>query len=665
VSRNALISYLAVPAALMVSMALLGAGCSDSTSPGGDGDTTPPGLSAVTPTDQSHIEVTFDEQVDETSAEHQTNYLITLHGLESSESARPKLGAAPGDTLQVSSSVLLSSGSEVMLSVDPPMQAAATYRLIARNIQDLHGNTMTEADTMDFVGVGTQDDTPPEIVDRSPAPGETGVGIGQSVMVTFSEPMAYGSIQAAFTWTGPGDTDVPYDSNEMESHIFIFTPRSSLEHSTTYTVGFAANTATDMSSNYLAAATWSFTTTGATDVVAPTVVSTTPADGATNVPLDITFQIEFSEPIDPYSLAGDNIVVTPPLGDGTVSWTDGGTTMNFVPDVSLLDDTAYSLNIAAGAVSDYAGNLLSGNYTAAFTTASSLPAGSYSGTLSGDPSSTGAADPEGALSIAFMINMFGDGSEGQPPIGGADVVGPGGSYEIEHLPDDTYWPAAMMDSDGNGVLSPDYGDAIGIYGLDLATMTGEPDSVVIEGGSTVSGIDFALYDPVAIWGDVYYAGTAYASDLASYMYYPGLFDVSTFDPENPVPDYTGHSRNIVEDPEFKFSELGDGLTEGTYYIGAYLDVNFNAEYDAAIDPAGYYETDEQLIGVTVENGEDSGDGIVVVIYDPSIRAQQLMGKAAWTASNPSRNRLDPKLRRLLENIRRIRPSLESAVEDMQ
>lgn len=649
--------YLFVVAIILVaSMIFLGAGCSESTSPdddGGGGDTTPPELSSVTPTDAYHIEVTFTEEVEELTAEHQNNYAVHRFGLIFQSESEQTESLGWGDTLYVESAILQSDGESVMLSVYP-MMVVANYHLIADNIEDLSGNAMTGPDTLDFIGVSTPDETPPEIIDRTPLPGATGVGIGQAVTVTFSEPMDYGSVASAFSWKGPGDVDVSYYMYTTEPHIYVFSPEYPLDNNTTYTVAFAASTARDYAGNYLAATSWSYTTTNVVDVTPPMVVSTSPADEATNVSVYTALQIEFSEAIDPNSLGEGSILMTPEPGDGIVTWINGGTTLNFEPNDPLLDDTAYTLIIIEGAVRDLAGNPLSGNYQMTFTTGSSLPIGGYSGTIAGDPNSTAAADPEGALSIAFMVNMIGWEGEGPPPIGGFDEVASNGSYSIEHLEDGTYWPGVMMDTDGNGEIDPDYGDAIGMYGVDFATLEGEPepDSLEIAGGATHTGIDFGIYDPIAIWGRVEYGGTLYTGDLYAYNYVVALFDTNTFDPMNLEPDYYTVPRNIVYDDEFRFHEFQDGLVDGTYYIGAFMDINYNGDYDPATDPAGFLGVGYEMTPVTVENGEDSGDGIVVILQDPEPTTQSSAQTVSWIRVSDSKSQVDPRLRALLENLRR-------------
>jgi hypothetical protein len=397
-----------------------------------------------------------------------------------------------------------------------------------------------------------------------------------------------------------------------------------------------------------------FTTTTVVDLVPPTVVSTTPADGATNVSTDIVLRITFSEAIDPSSL-GDGILMTPEPGEGILEWTDGGRTFNFDPDDPLLDDTAYSLIITEGAVRDYAGNGLAELYSLKFTTASSFPTGGFAGTISGDPGSTAAADPEGTLAIAFITNIFaGGGDNGPPPIGGFTTVGSGGAYEIGQLPDGWYWPVGWMDTNGDGDLNPEYGDAIGIYGVDFTTLEGEPepDSVEVSGGAMVTDVDFALYDPIAIYGRVTYVGTAYSEDLEIYDYVVGLFDTSTYDPENLNPEYGTDPQRVVWDPYFSVSSFQENpLVDGTYYIGAFMDVNDNGSYDPETDPAGFYEIGGEIAWVTVENGEDSGDGIVVELDDPEVTLRRTSGMT-WIKPAVAKSRLDPALREAIEKIKR-------------
>jgi hypothetical protein len=638
--------------ALIFALMLWGAGCSESTSPEEGVDTSPPVLESVSPIDMYHIEVAFNEELDGATAEDRYNYLIYSYGVTASgELPLLENAAQVGDTLSIGSAVLVEDESKVLISLMSPMEGWYLYILKVEDIEDLNGNAMTEPDSLDFVGTDGEDITPPVIIRRSPLSGATGVGIGESVVVTFSEPMLMNSVVNAFRLSRPGG-DITCDWREMEANIFSFTPLEPLENGVLHTVEFSGGVARDYSDNSLDAVSWFFTTTGMVDNTPPAVVSTTPADGATGVPLGITLQIRFSEPIDSYSL-GEGILITPETGDGVLTWSDGGRVLNFDPYEPLLENTMYSLIIAEGAVRDYAGNPLSGVYWVKFTTGAAFPTGGFGGTISGDPNSIAAADPEGAMVIAFMTNIFeGGGGDGSPPIGGIGVVGENGDYEVGFLEDGTYWPVAWMDTDGDGRLQPEYGDVIGVYGVDFGSLEGEPGSVEVSGGSVETGIDFPLYDPIAIWGRVTYGGTEYSATLQDYKYSVGIFDTSTYDPENLTPEYGTEPNNIYGEPYFNVNEFEDGLVDGSYYIGAYLDVNGNENYDPDIDPAGFYEVDGEMTCVTVENGQDSGDGIVIVLRDPETPGLRGVSKGVWLKPAISEGAVRPALREAIDRIKR-------------
>jgi len=554
--------------------------------------------------------------------------------------------------LNVNSAALLLDGKTVSLAVSPDMQAATDYGCIVHGVKDKAGNMMAAPDTIGFAGVSTPDITDPVIVDRTPQSGASNVGIGQSVVVTFSEGMDYNSVEQAFSWTGPGG-NVAFGVHTDNSNVFLFTPDAALQYGSQYNVGFAALTARDWNLNYLAASSWSFTTTSTPDNTPPTVVSTSPAEGELKVPLDKTIQITFSEPIDPNSMQGGSVLMTPESGNGIVTWSNSGKTMNYQPDSLLLPDTTYSLLIIEGAVSDFAGNHLASSYPFAFSTGPSLPGGRFSGTIAGDPNSNYASDPSGAIVAAFTSNPFQYQGSGPPPIGGSAVVGPGGSYSVMHLEDGYYFPFSIMDSNDDGQFIPDYGDAVGTYGVVFTPPPGpmEPDSILIAGGNPLTGIDFALFDPEVISGRAIYIGTTFSYNYYNYNYFVGAFDTVGFDTTGglPQPDY-GTSGNMGWDDEYQISSLEVGLSDGTYFIGAFLDINGDSIYDPAVDPAGFYEVGGSMEPVTVQNGSDAMN-IDIEMDDPgSGPAPPLRGGRSWIVNNRVTDKRQLMLRRLSQAI---------------
>jgi hypothetical protein len=560
----------------------------------------------------NHVEVEFDEEVDKNSAERRNNYTI----VEQSVASELRRGFSAGDTVDVGSSVLQPDRKTVTLTTWDSMQDAP-YNMYVTGIKDVHGNGMTGIQTSGFTGSTSQDITPPELIARSPSSGETGVGLAQSVSVQFSEEMNYGSVFTAFYWTGGGGS-VDFMLEHMGNNLYAFTPLHNLALNTQYTVGFAANTANDGSDNYLAASNWTFRTTSVTDLIRPRVESTSPEDGETNVSVNTNLFIEFSEPVDPASMQEEGVLLSPNPGDGIPTWTKGNSKLTFDPDNPLLANTTYNMLIPPGAVKDLAGNPLADGANIIFSTGPTLPTGLFSGTVAGDPGSPDAADPTGAIVVAFLVSIdeFDDSEDG-PPHGGSGIVNDLGDYTVSNLEDDVYYPMGILDSNQDGVIDPSLGDAFGAYGIDFGQGDFLVDSVTILGGGFAENIDFPLFDPVAIAGTVSYGGTVYSGTLVNYLYFVGAFRVATFDTSQglPEPDFSTYGNSIAQEPDYHLGELDDALEPDTWYVGAYLDVNFNWEFDPDIDPVGFYMAGQEYGAVVVENGHDELD-IDIVMFDP-------------------------------------------------
>jgi hypothetical protein len=209
--------------------------------------------------------------------------------------------------------------------------------------------------------------------------------------------------------------------------------------------------------------------------------------------------------------------------------------------------------------------------------------------------------------IAFDGLLFGDP---EPSVVGTGLIKDNNTYKVDLPPDDVYYPTAIMDSNHNGTIDPSQGDAIGMYGIDIGAGDTSVDSVTITGGADLLGVNFPLYDPSAITGTVSYSGS-YSDGY--YNLYIGLFDTSNWDVNDPPVAGTGAFWSNY--PEWWFNTIESGLTDDTYYVGAFLDVNFNGIYDTTVDPAGYYGGLPPT-SVHFENGSDVLD-LVIPLTDPA------------------------------------------------
>jgi hypothetical protein len=584
----------------LVALAFMACGDDDTpTTPGNGGDVTAPAVDSVVAVDDHHVEVFYDEAVQKETAERTSYYTI----IDRAPIPNP-FGAVPGDTLVLNSVSLKSDGKTAVISMVDHMDNVP-YDLSVCCVKDVSGNQLATPLTTSFDGTTAQDNTAPEIVSRSPAPDATGVGTGQSVVIQFSEIVAGYTVLDGFSWTGGGG-DVLWDIESEDEITFVITPLMPLSTNTLYTVSLTG--VSDYWANMMPTVSWSFRTRSTPDTEPPTLVSTSPFDGQTNVSVDANFVLTFSEAIDQTDFEP---LLTPHPGDGVIVWSNGGRTITFDPDQPLQADTQYYLLAIPGDVRDLSGNSMAAPASVLFSTGPGFAAGSFSGTIAGDPG-TPSADPAGAFVIAPPVLPFnGDDFD----IMGMDVVDSGGDYDITALPDGVYYPVSAMDSNGDGDIDPDKGDAIGAYGLDFRQGDDIPDSVTISGGNAVNNVDFPLFDQSAVAGTFSYDGTMYTGD---YQVYIGAFDTTGFDISNVGPPDFGTDEWWPYNVDFIMNEMGTpGYAAGNYYIGAFMDVTspFDGVYDPATDPAGFHGGVPNPTAVDLTGGKDA-IGVHISLADP-------------------------------------------------
>ena len=235
---------------------------------------------------------------------------------------------------------------------------------------DLAGNTMAANYVWSFTSGAAADNTRPTVISADPVSNTVNVPTNQRISITFSEGMDPASINntnltlqkvigssksavaGAVTYGGVVANFVPTASLEFNT-IYLFTVNTAVKD-------LAGNT---MAANYLA----TFTTGSVADTIAPTVVSTEPANSATDVPTNSKIAVTFSESMNTATLRASSFTVTGPGLTpviGTVSYAN--LVANFTPTGSLLNNTVYTGTITSEA-KDLAGNSLV-KYSWTFTT---------------------------------------------------------------------------------------------------------------------------------------------------------------------------------------------------------------------------------------------------------------------------------------------------------
>jgi hypothetical protein len=173
-------------------------------------------------------------------------------------------------------------------------------------------------------------------------------------VIEFSEPMN--------TLAGVVTTDLPGALQSWFDADTLYIDYTLLTESTTYNVDLSLGGFQDLYGNPLIAGAYGWTFAFTTIGISPEVVTTTPLNGAINVPLAVgTYVIEFSEPMN--TLAG---VVTTDLPGALQSWFDADTL--YIDYTLLTESTTYNVDLSLGGFQDLYGNpLIAGAYGWTFT----------------------------------------------------------------------------------------------------------------------------------------------------------------------------------------------------------------------------------------------------------------------------------------------------------
>ena len=204
----------------------------------------------------------------------------------------------------------------------------------------------------------------PTVVTTNPDNGTINVPLDQAISVVFNEEMNATTFnQSSFILQG---STLVAGTVSFSGSTALFTPTNPLSPNTTYT-GTIKTLVKDIMGNALQADyVWAFST-GST--ITPMVVTTDPANNATNVFLNKIVAVNFNMAMNHSTINTSNFTLkqgTTAVA-GTVSYI--GTTAYFTPDTALEINTIYTAVITKG-VKNLEGTPLTNDYTWTFTTGS-------------------------------------------------------------------------------------------------------------------------------------------------------------------------------------------------------------------------------------------------------------------------------------------------------
>jgi large repetitive protein len=253
------------------------------------------------------------------------------------------------------------------------LSASTTYTVSVQNVQDAGGHVMTQPFTSTFTTGLSPNLTTPGAGFTNPAQGATGVDINSTIRIEFSSPVNPATLTSTtfsvadlFTGNGAVSGTIQVDPFLLTASFVPSQPwgvgRSIRATLTSRITDFAGH------SFFPNGTTLTFTTGFGSDTQGLSLVGTSPADGATSVPLNALVILEFGEPIDQISaLKGLQVQQAGIPIAGAVALSDGNKRLTFTPSSALAANMTY-LVVTTTQLTDTAGNPVSNPDTSTFTT---------------------------------------------------------------------------------------------------------------------------------------------------------------------------------------------------------------------------------------------------------------------------------------------------------
>jgi methionine-rich copper-binding protein CopC len=208
----------------------------------------------------------------------------------------------------------------------------------------------------------------PEVESTDPTNGATGVPADKTITVTFKGAVQQGDKFADIAVKDASGKAVEVDKS-ISDRVLTIKPKAPLAGSTAYTVTIPAGAVKDAVAGIPLAKDFTFSFTTEQDKTPPAVQNCDPAAGATNVPVNKTITVTFTEDVQEGPQFANISLVDEQNNTITLQKSISGRVLTLKPASDLAYYKRYTVTIPAGAVKDAAGNELAQQCVFSFTTA--------------------------------------------------------------------------------------------------------------------------------------------------------------------------------------------------------------------------------------------------------------------------------------------------------
>jgi uncharacterized lipoprotein YbaY len=246
--------------------------------------------------------------------------------------------------------VLAADGQQLRFEPLEALQAGHDYTLyVTYNtyLFDLAGNRINGTSRRFYVSF-EEDGSAPEVAVSSIVDGTVGLPVNGSLLFRFSEPVGANCLAGIALSDGVSPVAASL-SLSADQRTLTVDPTVDLAANSAYTLSLSG--VCDYAGNLLGATALNFTTGNGSDTAGPNLVSITPGNNATGVPVTGSIVYTFDEALNQLSAPQVNGAGSDVAGTYTVS----GNTITFTPSVALAGSTQYYSYLYTN-VMDLAGN---------------------------------------------------------------------------------------------------------------------------------------------------------------------------------------------------------------------------------------------------------------------------------------------------------------------
>jgi hypothetical protein len=584
---------------------------------GGSADTTPPTVTAISPSNgatgvpvNTKIAALFSKAIDATSV---NNTSISL--------SPPAAGTAS------------LSADQLSLTFTPTanLSTSIIYTISIAGLRDTDGNALTPFTPTTFTtgSSSTPDTTQPSVTSFVPAGGTTNVALSSTITINISKPINPVSVRTdtntgtdsfAVFMTPSGESQVQVGgtftvTNTSTTSQIVFTPASPFEPNSSVTVYAGYNIyMTDYAGNNLNPASATFTTATGTDTTVPHVTSVTPPNGATAVGQNTPVILTFDKPLNPSTVNATYFHLfngSTPISTNVYRSADGRT----ITLTGSLPSGALINVVATSGVTDLVGNHLadfSSSFTAAVlppTTAPSVvtmrPGSGATGVGANSPITLITNAPMNAATISRALHVAQNGTL----VSGTTQLSPNGQ-SILFTPAAPFAAGALVQVFLTAVATDIYGNALnnfnGQFTVQADQTTAAPTVVSL---SPTYGSTINILNPVI---DVRFSTPIDFTTVTSSTFYVKQGDtvvingaLSLFDPY--TIRFVPNPRTLTAGPYYRINMTSDiHGTNGVAFAGSlgqyYFYINSTATLVDTVPPT--------VTGLAPADGSTVGDNVI-------------------------------------------------------